>query len=393
MIRPSELLAALTEAGVTAYIGVPDSLMKAFLAHVQAAAPADRHLITANEGAAVGVAIGHHLRTGEVPLVYLQNSGLGNAVNPLLSLASPEVYGIPMLLLMGWRGEPGVKDEPQHVTQGRVQNAMLDAMGVPWTILPDDPADLPDVVATAARTAREQATPVALVVRRDTFATEPATSPGPVAGADPGSRADVGSTRDLPSREEALQIVVEASEARTVLVATTGMLGRELFELRANRSEGGTRDFLTVGGMGHATSIALGIARAAPDDEVWALDGDGALLMHLGVLPVVATCAPRRFLHVLFDNGVHDSVGGQPTPMGLADPVALARAAGYPVALRAEGAAAITTALNDLRGVDGPRFLHIPVLPGNREDLGRPTRTPAESRARFITALTGDAPA
>lgn len=375
MIAPSHLLATLEAEGVRTFTGVPDSLMKAFLAHVQDVVPAERHLIAANEGAAVGVAIGHHLRTGEVPLVYLQNSGLGNTVNPLLSLASPEVYGIPMVLLIGWRGEPGVKDEPQHVTQGRVMTAMLDAMDIPWTTLPEDPGELPRAVRDAVRTAREGNKPVALVVRKGTFADE--TGPAPT-----------GDDRDRrPTREDALRAVVDAAPPGTVLVATTGMLGRELFELRAARGEDGSRDFLTVGGMGHASSIALGIARAAPDDDVWILDGDGALLMHLGALPVIAASRARNLTHVLFDNEVHDSVGGQPTSIGATDAVALASAAGYPVARRVDASDAILLALTELSRVDGPRFLHVPVRPGHRGDLGRPTRTPAESRAAFAAAV------
>jgi phosphonopyruvate decarboxylase len=374
MIDPARFVDHLAEQGVTMFTGVPDSLLKSFGTHVNAHLPRSQHVIAANEGAAVGLALGHHLRTGEVPLVYLQNSGFGNTINPLLSLADPDVYGVPMLLLIGWRGRPGVKDEPQHVTQGRVQTALLDAAGIPWTVLPTDPAEAEAAVAEAARTAAAGHTPYALLVAKDTFG--PAAAPGTATP-----------SPDLPSRETALIALVEAIGDGPILVSTTGMLSRELFEHRERSGTDGSRDFLTVGGMGHASSIALGIALREPEREVWCLDGDGALLMHAGSLAVIADHAPASYLHVVFNNGVHDSVGGQPTSIDQVDVPAAARAMGYRHAAATGDVATLADDVAALRAHGGPSLLEIRVRPGNRADIGRPTRTPAESKRAFSAAV------
>lgn len=375
MIDPARFVTHLAELGVTMYTGVPDSLLKSFGKHVQDALPREQHVITANEGAAVGLALGHHLRTGEVAAVYLQNSGFGNTVNPLLSLADPDVYGVPMLVIVGWRGQPGVKDEPQHVKQGRVMTALLDAAELPWTVLPTEPADAEAAVEAAVRTAVDDRTPYVLLVEKGTFGDAPST--GQAAPAD----------TSLPSREEALTALVEAIGDGQVLVSTTGMLSRELFELRERTGTDGSRDFLTVGGMGHASAIALGVALREPDREVWCLDGDGALLMHAGSLAVNADHAPSNYLHVVFNNGVHDSVGGQPTSISRVDVPAAARAMGYRHAAATSDLTALPAEVAALREHGGPSLLELRVRPGNREGIGRPTRTPAESKRAFMTAV------
>ncbi len=374
MIDPARILERLTELGVDLYTGVPDSLLKEFGRHVVAAVPRGRHIIAANEGASVGIALGHYLRTGRPALVYLQNSGFGNAVNPLLSLADREVYGIPMLLLIGWRGQPGVKDEPQHVKQGRVMTAMLDAMELPWGVLPTDPDEADRLLTSAVERAEADQTPFAILVEKDAFSPSAA----------PTSQPD---TPDLSSREEALQRLAEAVGDDAIVVSTTGMLSRELFEHRETTGRSGARDFLTVGGMGHASAIALGIAKREPEREVWCFDGDGALLMHLGGLAVIADHAPRNYLHVVFNNGVHDSVGGQPTSIGVVDIPAIARAAGYRSAARLSDLADLPAAVADMRGSGGPALLELRVRPGNRPGIGRPTRTPAESKRTFMDAI------
>jgi phosphonopyruvate decarboxylase len=254
MIDPARFVDHLAELGVTMYTGVPDSLLKSFGRYVHDALPREQHVIAANEGAAVGIALGHHLRTGEVAAVYLQNSGFGNTINPLLSLADPDVYGVPMLVIVGWRGQPGVKDEPQHLKQGRIQEALLDALELPWAVLPDDPAEAEPVVERAVRAATETGGPSFLLVAKGTFADAPPTGAAPAAPAS-----------SLPSREEVLTALVAAVGDGPVLVSTTGMLSRELFELRERDGSDGSRDFLTVGGMGHASSIALGVALREPD--------------------------------------------------------------------------------------------------------------------------------
>jgi phosphonopyruvate decarboxylase len=376
MIDPGQFVDRLQALGVTMYTGVPDSLLKQFGKHVMGALPREQHVITANEGAAVGLAMGHYLRTQRPALVYLQNSGFGNTVNPLLSLADPDVYGTPMLLLVGWRGQPGVKDEPQHVKQGRVMTDLVEAMGLPFAVLPTDAAEADAVLETAVATASEQLTPYVLLVEKGTFADAAGDEDTPAS--------------DLPSREEALIATAEAIGEGPIIISTTGMLSRELFEHRERSGTDPSRDFLTVGGMGHASSIALGVALQEPEREVWCLDGDGALLMHGGTLAVIADHAPRTYLHVVFNNGVHDSVGGQPTSIHTVDVPALARASGYRHAARVDDLGDIPGAVAELRRHDGPSLLEVRVRPGNREGIGRPTRTPAQSKAAFMAAVRGE---
>jgi phosphonopyruvate decarboxylase len=383
MIDPARFVEVCGEHGVSFYTGVPDSLLKELNAELLAL-PRERHVIAANEGAAVGIAIGHHLRTGQPAGVYLQNSGFGNLINPLLSLADPDVYGVPMLVVVGWRGQPGVTDEPQHVKQGRVMASLLDALQLPWAVLPKQPAEAELAVAAAVDVAVAGSCPYVLLVEKGTFA--PSTSAA--------SRPESG----RGSREEALVALVEAVGDGAIIVSTTGMLSRELFEHRArtgwDRASPGTpapgaRDFLTVGGMGHACSIALGIAMREPDREVWCLDGDGALLMHMGSLAVIADHAPATYFHVVFNNGVHDSVGGQPTSIDTVDVAAAARALGYRYAASTDEVGVLAKEVAALRAHGGPSLLELRVRPGNRPDLGRPTRTPAESKRAFMAALRG----
>jgi phosphonopyruvate decarboxylase len=376
MIDPARFLEHCRQQGVTFYTGVPDSLLKQLNAQILATVPRERHVIAANEGAAVGIAIGHYLRTGQPAGVYLQNSGFGNLVNPLLSLADPDVYGVPMLIIIGWRGQVGVKDEPQHVKQGRVMAPLLDATELPWAVLPKDPAEAERCVKDAVTTAMERSCPYVLMVEKGTFG-EPSAKPAPPA-------AD-----GLASREEALTALVAAVGDGPVIVSTTGMLSRELFEYRVRTGGDGSRDFLTVGGMGHASSIALGVAMNEPEREVWCFDGDGALLMHMGSLAVIADHAPATYFHVVFNNGVHDSVGGQPTSIDKVDVAAVARAAGYRYAASTSELASLPERVAELRAHGGPSLLEIRVRPGNRPDIGRPTRTPQESKRAFMAALGG----
>jgi phosphonopyruvate decarboxylase len=374
MINPETFVQNLAEQGVSFYTGVPDSLLKQLNAHIMASLPREQHVIAANEGAAVGIAIGQYLRTGRPAAVYLQNSGYGNLVNPLLSLADPDVYGVPMLIIIGWRGQTGVKDEPQHVKQGRVMAPLLDATELPWAVLPKDPAEAEQCLKDAVATAMERSCPYVLMVEKDTFA-EPAVKQPKVSS-------------DLPSREEALTALAQAVGDDAVIVSTTGMLSRELFEYRERTGTDSGRDFLTVGGMGHASSIALGVAMAETDREVWCFDGDGALLMHMGSLAIIADHAPAHYFHVVFNNGVHDSVGGQPTSIGKVDVAAAARAMGYRYASSTSDLASLPEQVAALRAQGGPSLLELRVRPGNRPDIGRPTRTPQESKRAFMSALS-----
>jgi len=364
---------ALARAKVTFFAGVPDSLLKDFCAYVTDVTPADRNVITANEGGAIALAMGHWLATGEIGLVYMQNSGLGNTVNPLTSLADPAVYGVPMLLVVGWRGSPGEKDEPQHAQMGKVTKETLEAIGVKATVLPRDPAEAEAAMNAAVADALAREAPHALIVDKNTFA--------------PYSLQNKAKDAYPMSREQAIAKVVGSLPDRALVVATTGMPSRELFETREARKESHETDLLTVGGMGHASQIALGVALRTSGRPVYCLDGDGAVIMHMGGLATIGQLGPKSFKHVVLNNGAHDSVGGQPTVAFAIDICAIAKACGYAATFRADDEAALDDALAKLATTDGPALLEIRVKKGARKDLGRPTMSPQDLKKAFRGAI------
>ncbi len=366
MLSPKIFIESLAAKGVDFFAGVPDSLLKNVCAFISDTLDDRHNIIAANEGAAVGLAAGHYLATGHIPCVYMQNSGEGNAINPLASLTDKEVYGIPVLLVIGWRGEPGVHDEPQHVKQGKITLPLLDAMGIRHEILSQDETEFRRQLDGAVRHMSETGEAFAFIVRKNTF--EPYTL----------QRHEV---NEYPlSREEAIQKVAASLSAKDVIVSTTGMISRELFEYRTAQGQGHERDFLTVGSMGHASQIALGIALEKTDRRVWCFDGDGAALMHLGSVAIIADKAPENFVHVIFNNGAHDSVGGQPTVGLKVNLAGIAKAAGYKDAVSVTTAEDLGSALKALKTMRGPVLLEVRVHRGNRKDLGRPTTTPIQNR-------------
>ena len=368
MIEVKNAYDALVASGIDLFTGVPDSLLKNFCAYVTDTAPRHKHIIAANEGNAVGIAAGHYLATGKPALVYMQNSGLGNTVNPLLSLADEKVYSIPMVLMVGWRGEPGVHDEPQHVKQGEVTTTLLEAMQIPYVIL-DDESQIRSQVALAM----ERKAPTALVIRKGTFGKY---------------QLQHVSTNDCPlCREEALKLVVDHLHSDDVIVSTTGKLSRELFEYREALQQGHGHDFLTVGSMGHSSSIALGIALEKPGRRVFCFDGDGAFIMHTGALGIVASMQPKNFFHILFNNGAHESVGGQPTIGFDIDTTGIAKANGYRHTLTATTKEEMVATLQQLEQLEGPVLLELRVSINSRDDLGRPTTTPIENKEAFMAFL------
>ncbi len=372
MLNCAAMYSLIREQGLSFFTGVPDSLLKDFCAYITDHAPKGDHVIAANEGSAVALAIGQFLGTGEPAVVYMQNSGIGNAVNPLLSLADPEVYSVPMLLVIGWRGEPGVKDEPQHVKQGRRMTELLDAMEIPWFVLPTSPEDAAKVVAEAGDRMRQHMGPVAILVRAGTF-----------------DRYDL--EHDVHTafpmrREQAVKIIAAQVADEDVVVSTTGKTSRELYECREEQGRRGN-DFLTVGGMGHTASIAAGIARKRPDRKVVCLDGDGSLIMHMGALGVIAQSAPGNLIHIVINNGAHDSVGGQPTVGYSIDIPAIAIACGYRGVASVETPEQLVEQLRELRQQQGPTLLEVKVNKGARADLGRPKSTPLENRSALMRQL------
>lgn len=364
----------LQSAGIHFYTGVPDSLLKAFCACVSEYVVPESHVITANEGGAVAMATGYHLASGRVPLVYMQNSGLGNSINPLLSLADPEVYSIPVLLLIGWRGEPGFPDEPQHVKQGRVQSKLLDAMEIPWAVIGPDSVDFETVTRNMITRAESEKRPVALVIRQGTF--EPYTG-----------KQENRDVATLP-REEALRVIVRSLEGLDIVVSTTGMISREVFEIRSAAQMGHHRDFLTVGSMGHCSQIALGIALQKKSRQVYCVDGDGSMLMHMGSLAVIGNEQPENFRHVVINNGAHDSVGGQPSAGFSIDIPAIATACGYRDSRRVYDRISLAESMEWLKGSVGPLLLEVRVKMGARKELGRPDRKPVENKKLFMENIT-----
>ena len=331
------------------------------------------HVIAANEGNCVALATGYYLATGKVPVVYMQNSGEGNIINPLASLTDREVYNIPVLLVIGWRGRPGVHDEPQHVKQGKVTTGLLNTMGINYTVLSKDEESAAKQIKAASEYMRATNECYALVIEKDTF--------------DAYKLQNVEVNSLTLSREEAIKQVAASIEPNACIVSTTGMISRELFEYRTAQNEGHERDFLTVGSMGHASQIALGIALQKPDRRVYCFDGDGASIMHMGNMAITASMKCRNYVHVVFNNGAHDSVGGQPTVGLKIDLCAVAKAVGYKAAYSVDTMDGLNSILQQLKDEQGPVLLQVCVKKGNRKDLGRPTTTPVQNKEALMAFL------
>ncbi len=371
MIHPKQFVDSLAAVEIDFFAGVPDSLLKDLCAYIDDNSQLKKHVITANEGNAVALASGYFMATGKSVAVYLQNSGMGNAINPLTSIADSEVYKIPMLLIIGWRGEPGVKDEPQHIKQGRITPEQLSLLEIPYQVV-DDASDMNTLATWVRQQLNWAAAPIALLVKKGTFAPYKSQRKSLAAA--------------TLKREDALAELLRLSEG-SAIISTTGLTSRELFELRVARGET-QRDFLTVGGMGHTASIALGVAIGQPNKSVVCIDGDGSVLMHMGALPIIGSLEPRNFIHILINNGAHESVGGQPTVGNRTDFGAIALASGY-------RDYAVVTNINELRNAwfrlgskqVGPVMIEVKITSSSRSDLGRPTSTPLENKQAFMNWL------
>ena len=373
MIRPSYFYDLLIQNGTDFFAGVPDSLLKNICAYITDNAPASNHIISANEGSATGLATGYHLATGKIPMIYMQNSGEGNMVNPLMSIADPDVYSIPMLIVIGWRGEPGVHDEPQHVKQGKVTCDLLDAMKVPYEVLSDNEADLPNQFEKAYKYIKDNNAQYAFVIRKGTFEDYKLQNNIPVEG--------------KMSREEAIEKIMLSADNRTAFVSTTGMISRELYEQRDKHNMGHDRDFLTVGGMGHASQIALAIALQKTDRQIYCLDGDGASIMQMGGMATIGSRKPKNYTHFVLNNGAHDSVGGQPTVARQIDLCAIAAGCGYENVIKVETPEELDAVLKDAETKAKLTFVEVFVRKGNRPDLGRPKTTPQDNKKSLMEFL------
>lgn len=374
-MRADRLLEELHKMGIDTVAGVPDSTLKQFLDGLQNYKGSMMHYVPANEGAAVGVAIGSFLATGKPACVYMQNSGIGNAVNPLASLASGDVYGIPIFFIVGWRGEPGVKDEPQHVFQGKITCELFQTLAVPYHVVDKDTTEeeLLTVLLEAAEVLKENGQ-FALIVKKGTF-----------------EKTDsfVWENGNQMKREEVLGQILKVLPQDVAIVSTTGKISRELYE-QSNQIYGHHDNiFMTVGGMGHASMIALGIAKKLPDKKVVCIDGDGAALMHMGAFAFIASQAPGNFYHIIINNQAHESVGAMPTGCQQADFAKLAQAAGYIHAERLESIDEVSRIACAVKTGRGPVMFEIPVSLDSRADLGRPKESARENKERFMDLLNG----
>lgn len=356
------------------YTGVPDSQLKALCNYLMNKYGIDskRHIIAANEGNCTALAAGYYLATGKVPVVYMQNSGEGNIINPVASLLNNKVYAIPIIFIIGWRGEPGFHDEPQHIYQGEVTVKLLEDMDIRPFIIGKDTTD--------------EETEAAMKEFRDILAT----------GKDVAFIIRKGALTDVPEveykngnrmkREEIIQHIVKAS-GEDPIVSTTGKASRELFETRVANGQSHKYDFLTVGSMGHSSSIALGVALNKPNQRIWCIDGDGAVLMHMGSMAVIGANKPKNLIHVIINNGAHETVGGMPTVAGDIDFVAIAKACGYPNAVSVDTFEGLDRELETVKERGALSLIEVKCSIGAREDLGRPTTTALENKQNFMGYL------
>lgn len=361
--------------GADFYTGVPDSQLKALCNYLINTYGIDKshHVIAANEGNCTAIAAGYHLATGRVPVVYMQNSGEGNIINPVASLLNGKVYGIPMIFVIGWRGEPGVHDEPQHIYQGEVTVKLLEDMEIaPFIISPDTSEEELSAIMMDFRKLLAEGRQVGFVVRKGALTY--------------GEKTVYGNKYRLV-REDVIRHIVAATGEDPV-VSTTGKASRELFEIRESSGMSHKYDFLTVGSMGHGSSIALGIASAMPEQKIWCIDGDGALLMHMGAMAVIGEISPDNLVHIVINNEAHETVGGQPTAAGTVDIAAAARACGYPSAVCVDSFEDLDNELEKAKTADHLCLIEVKCAIGSREDLGRPTLTAMENKNNFMNFLS-----
>lgn len=372
----TNLISVLEKNEVEYFTGVPDSLLSPLCNFLIAnyGCESQKHVIAHNEGGCVGLAAGYHLATGKIPCVYLQNSGIGNITNPAVSLIHKKVYAIPMLFIVGWRGQPGKKDEPQHIYQGEVSKQQLETMGIHTEILTEN-TTIEQLEEYFLRFNKlfQNGESAALLVEKGALV-----SP---------QKASYKNNFNLP-REKAVQIVADAA-AEDIIVSTTGKISRELFEYREKENNGHEQDFLTVGSMGHSSMIAMGIANQHPDKKVWCIDGDGAVIMHMGAMNTIGNHKPENLIHVVLNNTAHESVGGAPTCAATSNFTEIAKASGYNHSFHVDQLDKLQPTLTMAKQEVGPIFIEVCVSLGSRSNLGRPTTTPIENKNSFMHYIGG----
>lgn len=367
----TDFIGQIKKIGIKTLAGVPDSALKPFCDYVNGTGKTEfTHYVPANEGAAVGIAIGEYLATGVPACVYMQNSGLGNIVNPITSLANEEVYGIPMLLLIGYRGEPGTKDEPQHKYMGKITEGLLDILGIEYMVLGAElSAEEVKLGFERAKQALEEKRQFAFVLKRDFLQN---------------TKKGTYINDNTLVREDAIAEIISFVDESDVVISTTGKISREVYE-QSDRIKGThAQDFLTVGGMGHADMIAFGIAKARGQKRVYCLDGDGALFMHMGSMAFIGKQKPQNMIHICLNNEAHESVGGMPTGCVGLSYAKIARTAGYDVVRCVETLPELQSALAEAKEQAKLTFIEVRVAMQSRADLGRPKETAAENKREFM---------
>ena len=356
------------------YTGIPDSQLKALCDYLMKIYGIDskHHIIAANEGNCIALAAGYYLATGRVPVVYMQNSGEGNVINPVASLLNDKVYGIPVMFIVGWRGEPGVHDEPQHIYQGEVTLKLLEDMDIKsFVISKNTSLDELKNVMNEYRCILDVGKSVAFVIRKGALEYK--------------EKVEYKNDNQM-LREDIIRHIVAASEDDPI-ISTTGKASRELFEIREETGQNHKFDFLTVGSMGHASSIALGIALNKPEQRIWCIDGDGAALMHLGSMAVIGSNKPKNLVHIIINNAAHETVGGMPTVCDCIDFVSIAKACGYPHAVCVDDFYSLDRELVSAKNAMELCMIEVKCAIGARADLGRPTTSAVENKNSFMRYL------
>lgn len=372
MLNPKEFTNFLKSQGFIFFTGVPDSTIKDWLRTLGN----EKNIAAVNECEALAIAAGYYLGSGKTACLFLQNSGLGKIVNPLTSLCDKEVYSIPALLVIGWRGEPGEKDEPQHVKMGKITLPLLDILGVPYNILPDNLEKAKKAIMGAKEYVAKNSAPYAMVVRRGTFEKYE-------------GEENMKNNFEM-TREDAVKAAIDGLSEESVIISTTGKVSRELFEYREKKGEGHEKDFLTVGSMGCASSIALGISQARPNSKIVIFDGDGAALMQLGTSATIGHCQPKNLLHIIFDNNSYDSTGGQKSISSSVDFQKIALACNYKNSKTINKKTDLIEILKDFKDKEGPNMLIVRVSKGARKDLHRPTILPIDNKKNFMLNLVSN---
>lgn len=355
MIEQKTLFAALQKMGLNFFTGVPDSLLNDFCLHLVNNVPDYQHVMAANEGNAIGIATGYHLATGEIPVVYMQNSGVGNATNPLLSLTQKDVYSIPLILVIGWRGDPSITDHAQHKKQGELTPVLMKDMDIPYEILDSDETVI-EKFAWAAQKAREISSPVALIAKKAILTQK--------------EKKQEYADSTLMNREEAISAVLDVFGENAIYLATTGRATRELHEQITAHGLSHELEFLNVGAMGHLSSIGLGMAVGAPNKRIVVFDGDAAAVMHMGSLATNGRYQPQNLIHIVLNNGVNESVGGQKSSGQVIDLTSVARACKYnTVETFVSTKEELQSAVKELDAQCGLAFIDVHVRQGIRKDM------------------------